>query len=169
MTSLLQWPVSHFVLLLRKSGESGFIYHLPMVEENWVTDYLEKLSMHRSTGPDRKSSECTEADGWRYCRAAFCLTLKGNDNWERALISRKMNAATIFWKIKNLWEHGPVVSPQPLGRLWSKSLWKLFPGTGRARDSCRRFTKGKLCFPKQTAVLSWDGELWEQGKSRGWC
>lgn len=35
--------------------------------------------------------------------------MKGNDNWERSLITGKIITATIFIKIKkNLWEHGPV-------------------------------------------------------------
>lgn len=53
----------YFMLLLLKSGLSGFIYQLSIAEENLVMYCLNKLSIYTSMGPDRKCSEYIEEVG----------------------------------------------------------------------------------------------------------
>lgn len=51
------------MLLLLKSGLSGFIFQLSIAEENLVMYYLNKLSIYKSMRPDRKRSEYIEEVG----------------------------------------------------------------------------------------------------------
>lgn len=119
------------MLLLLKSGLSGFISQLSIAEENLVMYYLSKLSVYKSMGPDRKHSEYIEEVGWCYYKAAFYHLLKGCVHQECSLIIGKANAATIVRKMKIICgSTGQSASPQSLG---SKSLSTPFPSTQRGK------------------------------------
>lgn len=92
----------YFMLLLLKSGLSGFIYQLSIAEENLVMYCLNKLSIYTSMGPDRKCSEYIEEVGWCYYKTAFYHLLKGCVQGEGSLIIEKIIAATIVRKIKEV-------------------------------------------------------------------
>lgn len=51
------------LLLLLKSGLSGFFYQLSIAEENLVMYYLNKLSIYKFMGPDWKCSGYIEEVG----------------------------------------------------------------------------------------------------------
>lgn len=108
------------MLLLLKSGLSGFIFQLSIAEENLVMYYLNKLSIYKSMRPDRKRSEYIEEVGWCYYKAAFYHLLKGCIHQECSLIIGKTNAAAIVRKIEE-------VSVGALGNQLYLSPWEASP------------------------------------------